>query len=363
MSLNYWKSPHKSTMVRLYLDIPVFNALPEVDSSAVKIWIEPSETLMAGWVVKAQGDVSALGQGMALQKRVMDALGISHTTSWSDLMKLTDSQAKPRGKQNVAQIGSYQKRRDNMVADPVSGRATEALNLDVSSIKMLGPVTIQVDHREPEALAQLLADHPMITVESVSLDLGDILVEDREGNRLIIERKRCGESGTKTDFEYSIQDSGRLFDQSERLKMEVGASDKQVIPVFLLEGDVYQNSSTMLCQQIDGALSFLSVVQKVSVLPVYNQNHAACMIAKLASHFVDGLYTPVSLHKAKPKAIFEQQTYVLESLPGVSCKMAELLLETFGSVRKVMSASKAELSAVKGLGPKKVEALLKVLGE
>jgi Fanconi anemia group M protein len=87
------------------------------------------------------------------------------------------------------------------------------------------------------------------------------------------------------------------------------------------------------------------------------------MIAKLASHFMDGLYTPVSLHKAKPKAVFEQQRYVLESLPGVSCKVAETLLEHFGSVRAVMRATKAEFLAIKGLGPKKVDALLAVMGE
>lgn len=363
MSLNHWQSPHKKSMVRLYVDGSVFHDLPELSAQDVKIWIEPSETLMAGWVVKAKGDVSALGKGLAFQQRVMEAVGIDHSTSWSELVKMANSKTRARAKKSVAQFGSCHKRRENLVQDPVSGRANEAAALDVSSIKMLGPVTIQMDHREPELLTTLLADHPMITVETVSLDLGDIAIEDHEGNRLIIERKRCDDSTSKTDFEVSIQNDGRLFDQSERLKMEAGASDKQIIPVFLLEGDVYGNSSTMLCQQIDGAISFLSVVQKVSVLPTYNLNHSAYMIAKLASHFVDGLYTPVSLHKAKPKAIFEQQKYVLEALPGVSCKVAELLLETFGSVRNVMAASKADLLKVNGLGPKKVEALLKVLGD
>lgn len=358
--LNHWQNPHKPNMERLYVDGRVFHDFKELDVRDVKIWIEPASAGMAEWVVKAKGDVSALGSGLGFQAAVMNALGIKRTDSWSDLIKLANRQ-KPKAKPKPS--GRVYGTRKTGEDIPKSARASEAMNLDVSSIKMLGPVTIQVDHREPEVLNQLLADHPMITVERVSLDLGDILVEDHEGNRLIIERKRCDDSHGKTDFEFSIQDDGRLFDQSERLKMAAGASDKQVIPVFLLEGDVYGNSNTMLCQQIDGALSFLSAIQKVSVLPVYNQNHAAYMVAKLASHFVDGLYTPVSLHKAKPKAIFEQQRYVLEALPGVSCKVAETLLEHFGSVRKVMTASKKDLLAVNGLGPKKVEALLSVLGE
>lgn len=357
--LNLWTNPHKTTMQRLYVDGRVFHSFKGLDAGDVKIWIEPSETLMAGWVVKSKGDVSEIGKGLAFQKAVMDALGITHAQSWSDLLGMASD--KPARGRPAKENGRFGVRKTGMDV-PKSMRAEEAMNLDISSIKMLGPVTIQLDHREPDSLRELLDKHQLVTVEIVSLDLGDVLVEDREGNRLIIERKRCDEGG-KTDFEVSIQVDGRLFDQSERLKMEVGASDKQVIPVILLEGDVYGNSTSMLCQQIDGALSFLSVVQKVSVFPVYNQVHSAYMIAKMASHFMDGLYQPVSLHKAKPKAIFEQKRYVLESLPGVSCKVAEVLLEHFGSVRAVMAASKEDLLKVNGLGPKKVTALLSVLGD
>lgn len=86
------------------------------------------------------------------------------------------------------------------------------------------------------------------------------------------------------------------------------------------------------------------------------------MILKLASHFVDGLYSPVSLHRSKPKAIFGQKCYVLESLPGVSSRIAEALLSHFGSVRRIMTATEAELREVDGLGPRKVAALMSVLG-
>ena len=360
MALRYWQNPHKPTMERIYVDERVWQGLGDLDTDSVKVWIEPSEKTFSGWAVKSKGDVSSVGSGPKFQSAVMASLGITKAQSWSDLVALAGSN--PGNKRSAkARSGPGARGKPDATNIPKSARDAEALKLSVSSIKMPGPVTIQVDHREPASLINLLAEHPLITVERVALPLGDILVEDADGNRLIIERKRCDDTG-KTDFEASVQVDGRLFDQSERLKMEVGASDKQVIPVFLLEGDVYGNSGSMLCQQIDGALSFLSVVQKVSVLPVYNQSHAAYAIAKLATHFVSGLYTAVSLHKAKPKAIFEQQKYVLESLPGVSAKVAETLLEHFGSVRNVMAASKQELLEVNGLGPKKVEALVKVIG-
>lgn len=353
MSLNYWSNPANPNMIRLYVGAETFHKLPELDPDQVKVWIERSDTLMAGWVIKGKGDMSGLGRGLAVQKRVIEALGISPGASWEDLVRLA-KETSPKSRARKTNQSSARS-----VSAPAF-RAEEAEALDIASIQMKGPVTIQVDHREPTSLTSLLLRHPMVTVESVSLDLGDIAVEDAEGNRLIIERKRCEGAG-KTDFEASIQTDGRLFDQSERLKLAASTGDQQVIPIILLEGDLYRNAQSMLCQQLDGAISFLAVIQQVSVLPTLNHNHTAYVILKLAAHFTQGLYSPVTLHKAKPKALFEAQAYVLESMPGISSKAAEMLLSHFGSVRKVMTASKSELLAIKGLGPKKVDNLLKVL--
>ncbi len=361
--LNYWQSPQNPKLERMYVSAKGFKRLPEIDSKAVKLWIEPlrSASGVTDWIIKAKGDATALGQGVMLQKRVIEAIGINPGLSWSELVaQFGSASGKPK-----PYPGSTAKRpRASATHTPPAvnrgSRAHEAAQLDIPSIKMVSPVTVQVDHREPKELINLMKSHPMVTVEVLSLDLGDIAVEDASGNRLLIERKRCDDTLPKSDFEVSVQD-GRLFDQSERLKMEASVSDLQIIPIVLLEGDVYTNSTTMLVQAIDGALSFLSSIQRISVLPALHLNHSAYLILKLASHFVGGLYSPVTLHKSKPKVIWDQQRYALESLPGISTKVAELLLAEFGSVRKVMSASEDELLAIKGLGKRKVEALMSVL--
>lgn len=354
MDFNYWQSPHRPGLERLYVSVPGLKKFADIDAKTVKIWIEPSDSAMSGWVIKHSGDVAGIGPGAIFHNRVLSTLEIDGSLSWGELK----DKATEKGPQRGWGRAPASHRPDTMVTD----RATEAANLAVESIQMAEPVTIQVDHREPQALIQLLEAHPMITVERVSLDLGDIQVEDAEGNSLVIERKRCDGAHTKTDFESSVVD-GRLFDQSERLKLKAGASDHQCIPIILLEGDLYTHAKSMLCQQIDGAISFLCAIQKMSVLPCLNQNHTAYVIAKLASHFKSGLFASVSLHKAKPKAIFEQKAYALESLPGVSSKTAEALLLAFGSVRAVMTASRTELLKVPGMGPKRVDALLAVLGD
>jgi ERCC4-type nuclease len=227
---------------------------------------------------------------------------------------------------------------------------------DVSSIKMGTPIIIEVDHREPAEFDAAL-EHELIEVRRCSLDIGDFRVLDMEANELIVERKRCV-SDTGSDFEASVIDDGRLFTQTERLKLHVANADIQVIPFMILEGDLYGSSKRMLCQQIDGAISFVSAIQQINVLTTLDLRHTAYVIAKLAAHFYEGLYTPVTLHKAKPKLVFEQQRYILEALPGVSRGLAEKLLKQFGSVRGVFNASEDELLAVPGLGKKKVAGLV-----
>lgn len=243
------------------------------------------------------------------------------------------------------------------------GRHFEASRLKVEQIKMRHPITIEVDHRETKLISDLLSVHPMITVKQATLELADFRITDRAGNELLIERKRCTPESSKTDFEASIQTDSRLFDQSERLKFQVSNSDHQVIPIILLEGSVHANATSMLLQQIDGAISFLSAVQRISVLQSYNVNHSAYLIAKLSAHFIDGLYETPSFHRSKPKALFEQKRFVIEALPGVSTQIAEALLERFGSIQALANASEGELARVKGIGAKRSREIRRVLGE
>jgi len=58
------------------------------------------------------------------------------------------------------------------------------------------------------------------------------------------------------------------------------------------------------------------------------------------------------LIRRKPRAgkLEKSQLLLVSSLPGIGPKLADRALERFGTVRRVFSASVAELSAVKGIG-------------
>lgn len=377
--LNLWTHP-KTKAVRLYLAPRLIKPALEVigedwEPKAVKAWLEESGNHWAMQVtVRADGPVPP--ESIDTLKSVL--LGDAELTgneTWADLVGRAEEKAAkktaPDAAKSAPQNPKPQKapktpKANKPATPPATSRAKEAGRLDIASIKMPGPVTIEIDHRETRLISEILEKHPEITVKRASLELADFRIEDREGNELLIERKRCqpteSSPDARSDFETSIIVDGRLFDQSERLKFKAANSDHQIIPIVLLEGDVYEHSKGMLVQQVDGAISFLAAVQKISVLTSYGANHSAYMIAKLASHFLDGLFTPVSMHKAKPKALWDQKLYTLESLPGISSGIAEALLERFGSIRAVAMAEEHELASVKGVGPKRSREVFRVLG-
>ncbi len=117
----------------------------------------------------------------------------------------------------------------------------------------------------------------------------------------------------------------------------------------------------MLVQQIDGAISFLAVIQKISVWTTYNLNHTAYMIAKLARHHKSGLGYEVALRAKKPEKLLNKKSFVLEGITGVSAKIAKDLLAHFGSVQNVVNATEEELLKVKGLGKAKIANMVEVL--
>lgn len=233
----------------------------------------------------------------------------------------------------------------------IDSRAQEANRLDLSTIKVPEEVLIEIDHREPDSLFAEFDGLENVRIERVDLDAGDIIIN----KRIVIERKCC--TGARTDFEASIvDDDKRLFFQSEKLRLI-----DDMTPVIMIEGPVHQNSRTMLIQQIDGALSFLTVLQGLSVLNTLSLRHSAYMILKLATHDRSGLGYELSLRPKKPKALSDQMAFVLEGAQGISSKTAKALAGKFPTLSQLSAASREDIKTVAGMGPKRVDSLWKLI--
>jgi len=207
-------------------------------------------------------------------------------------------------------------------------------------------IRIIVDHRETtsevvDELVKLGAE-----TKAKHLEVGDFILSDRVG----VERKTVG------DFLQSIVDK-RLLEQAKQL----GESFER--PILILEGEGLYSRRAIHPNAIRGALAALAVDFSISILPTRDEKETAAVLMAIARREQVEQAREVSIRgERKALTLPEQQRFVVEGLPGVSAVLAKRLLEHFGTVERVMSASERELREVRGIGKEKAREIRKVLG-
>jgi ERCC4-type nuclease len=154
---------------------------------------------------------------------------------------------------------------------------------------------------------------------------------------VVVERK------TAADLVLSIRDR-RLFDQAARLR--AGAAR----PVVILEGDPLAVRSGMHRRAILGALTWLTTIQGIPLLPSDGPARTAALLVTLARQQQQGWRGPTGVVTPKAPTPREQRLAVLAALPGVGPVLAGRLLDHFGGLRGVLDADAAALGAVPGIG-------------
>jgi len=203
---------------------------------------------------------------------------------------------------------------------------------------------IYVDPRE-RGMAKLLEGRGA-EVTLKNLEVGDYVVSDR----VAIERK------TAQDFVASIIDPERnLFRQIADLARSYER------PVLILEGrDLY--SRQVSASSIQGALASVAVDYGVPIIPTEDQEDTASVITMLAARERRAGHEP-KLHGHKTaRTLKEQQEYLISAIPSVGPSVARKLLRHFGSIEKVIAASKEELQEVDMVGPKIAERIRELVG-
>ena len=205
-----------------------------------------------------------------------------------------------------------------------------------------GTIQVIVDHREASSgVVEALNKTPGVTVTLESLSVGDYLIDDR----LIIERK------TLHDLVTSICE-GRLFRQALRLAGSVFR------PAILLEGSGSDLAgSGMHREAIQGALISVSLLMGVPILRSMNPTESARLMLYAAQQIRGNTSGALPRPGKRPKGKRRLQLYLLQGLPGIGPERARWLLESFGSVEAVMTASTDDLAKVRGIGSQTAEAI------
>ena len=210
------------------------------------------------------------------------------------------------------------------------------------------PLIVLADHREaaspvPQALQQL----PAIELKFTRLPVGDYDVD----RRCVFERK------TVSDFATSIVD-GRLFIQAQKLAQLSQPS------AILLEGRTGDLSKIgMSRESLQGAMISLSLIYHLPVLRAVDPFETARLIVYAGHQLRRHEWDLGCRYGKRPKRRRRLQLHILQGLPGIGPTRAELLLNNFGSVEAVMTASLERLEQIEGLGKKRAEAIRKILRE
>jgi ERCC4-type nuclease len=157
------------------------------------------------------------------------------------------------------------------------------------------------------------------------------------------------------DFLESLLD-GRLFQQARQLVAYPR-------PILIIEGTGLTTSRNIPRGSIYGALASLTTDFGISVITVEDPQETIQLLAAIAKREQTEPRRDISLRPNKVTLNdVEQRRFILEGLPHVSGVLARRLLDHFGSVERVMSATKEELMQVDGVGRKTAEDIRKVLG-
>jgi len=208
-----------------------------------------------------------------------------------------------------------------------------------------GRVKVYADVRERSSTI-LSALKERADVELRQLPVGDFLLSDR----VCVERKTMG------DFLQSIIDK-RLLSQISEMRRNFD------VPILILEGaDRMYSQRNIHPNAVRGMIAAIAVDFNIPIIPTEDEEDTAQVLIAIARREQEEKDRIVALRgERKPELISERQRFIVESLPHVSAVLAGRLLEKFGSVEAVMTASEKKLEEVEGIGEKKAQDIRKVV--
>jgi ERCC4-type nuclease len=101
---------------------------------------------------------------------------------------------------------------------------------------------------------------------------------------------------------------------------------------------------------MQGALITVSIVLGVPVLRSKSPSESAHLILYTARQVKSFARGAVQRHGSRPKGKRKKQLFILQGLPGIGSERAARLLDEFGSVEAVVTATCKELQFVQGIG-------------
>lgn len=204
-------------------------------------------------------------------------------------------------------------------------------------------IRIIVDDRESRCpVIDVFREDKSVEILIRRLPIGDYEID----GRLLVERK------TLLDFVSSIKD-GRLFRQACRM-----AASPLLRPLLILEGTLSDLASCgMQREALQGALITLNLILGIPVLRAKDPRESARLMLFAARQIMTFASGAIPRKGKRPRGKRKTQLEILQGLPNIGPERAANLLEAFGTVEQVISASLDQLLTVPAVGPVTAKAI------
>ncbi len=203
-----------------------------------------------------------------------------------------------------------------------------------------------VDQREIRSHVAQALEKLGLDIVLRTLEVGDYVVSDRVG----IERK------TVEDFLSTLIDGRDLFGQISDL---VRTFER---PLLIIEGEGLYTTRQVNPNSIRGVLTSIAIDFRVPIIFSRDEEDTAALISTIAKREQGDTKKEINLHgKRTALTLKEQQEYVISSMPEIGPVVAKNLLRHFGSIERVMRASREELMEVELVGPKTADRIKEVV--
>ena len=177
-----------------------------------------------------------------------------------------------------------------------------------------------------------------------------------EGNvdRYVLAEHAAIEHRTGSAFLRGIQDK-TLFASAIHLR------EQYDIAALVVEGEIDYTHTTFHPQAVRGALSSMLVGYGLTVLTTPDLEESAALIATMARQVQVGIPEISLNYKRKASDLADLQRRVVEMLPGCGVSVARDLLQSFGSIERIIQASQDKLRGMRGIGAKRAAEIHRVL--
>ena len=237
--------------------------------------------------------------------------------------------------ENEIKLAEMKKKEDNI---------DDAIYEELAKSNPNQDLVVYVDSREGNSKVIRALDTIGVKVKINTMSVADYQVSEE----VAIERK------TAKDFVDSIVDK-RLFKQA-RMMMEEFKK-----PIMILEGDDFY-SGFINPNAIRGSMASIALDYGISIIPTRTEEDTAAMIKRIAIREQKGEKRSIQIRtERKPQNLWEQQLFIIESLPNIGPVHAKRLLEHFGSVKAVLEADEKKLQEVEGIGKKTAKNIREVV--